>query len=58
MFRWKTLEATLACIGSVADGLLDTNDEESNEGVAKSFDLDYLFKEVVPKLLNMQGELM
>jgi hypothetical protein len=30
-------------------------DEESNEGVTESFDLENLFKEVVPNLLNSSG---
>jgi len=53
--RWKPLEAALACVGSVADALLDMRDEESDEGVAESFDLENLFKEVVPNLLNSSG---
>jgi hypothetical protein len=54
--RWKSLEAALACVGSVADTLLEMRDEESNEGVSESFDLEHLFKEVVPKLLNTSGK--
>jgi hypothetical protein len=52
---WKPLEAALACVGSVADALLDGDDEDNGE-LVKSFDLDQLFKEVVPTLLNSSGK--
>lgn len=53
---WKALEATLAAVGSVADSLLDMQDEEQATGIVESFDLDNLFKNVLPQLLNMTGE--
>lgn len=53
---WKALEATLAAVGSVADSLLDMQDEEQATGIVESFDFDNLFKNVLPQLLNMTGE--
>lgn len=45
----------MACVGSVADALLDMKDEVSQLDVTDGFDLDHLFKNVVPQLLNDSG---
>lgn len=50
---WKALEGCLAAVGAVADSLLDMLDEEKDSGIVESFDLDNLFKNVLPQLLNM-----
>jgi hypothetical protein len=47
----------LACVGAVADGLQELLEEERDEGLLPSFDLQTLFDNVVPQLLSMSGVL-
>lgn len=54
--RWKGLEASLACVGGVSEVLLEILEEEETQGGKKSFDLGFLFDEVIPKFLAAQGE--
>ncbi|GFZ49805.1 hypothetical protein JCM24511_07208 [Saitozyma sp. JCM 24511] len=49
---WKPLEAALALIGGVADDIRNILDEDVEKGSEKSFDVQYLFDQVVPGLLN------
>ncbi len=59
---WRILEATLASVGSVADSLLDMNEEQEMDEVVdlrqivEGFGLKRLFVEVIPQLARMQGE--
>lgn len=55
--RWKGTEAGLACVGGVAEVLLEQLELEETAGGAKSFDLGHLLMEVIPKYLAAQGEL-
>lgn len=54
---WKPLEAALALIGGVADDIRNILDEDVEKGSEKSFDVQYLFDQVVPGLLNQTGGL-
>lgn len=46
----------LACVGSVADSLLELTEEEATEGKSKSFNFDPIFNNVVPHLLTVSGQ--
>jgi hypothetical protein len=54
-FRWKSFEAVLSCVGSVADELLESGEDEISD-VLQHIDLTNLLTNVVPQLLVIAGE--
>ncbi|KAJ9105109.1 hypothetical protein QFC20_004396 [Naganishia adeliensis] len=50
--RWKAFEAVLSCIGSVADELLESGEEDMTE-VMQHINLDNMLSSVVPQLLSV-----
>lgn len=54
--RWKAFEAVLSCIGSVADELLESGEEDITE-VMQHINLDNMLSSVVPQLLRVSGKL-
>lgn len=54
--RWKPLEASLALVGGVSEVLLETLEEEESQGLQqKSFDLGFIFDQVIPGFLADKG---
>ncbi|OCF34393.1 hypothetical protein I316_03907 [Kwoniella heveanensis BCC8398] len=49
---WKLLESALALIGGVSDDLRNVLDEDEAAARAPSFDVQYLFDQVIPGLLG------
>ncbi|WVO14952.1 hypothetical protein L204_102593 [Cryptococcus depauperatus] len=49
---WKTLESILAILGGVGDDIRNALDEDKERGRPASFDVSYLFDQVVPGLLG------
>lgn len=55
-FRWKPLEASLALVGGVSEVLLETLEEEESQGLQqKSFNLGFIFDQVIPGFLTAKG---
>lgn len=54
--RWKAFEAVLSCIGSVADELLESGEDDVEE-VMQHINLDNMLTSVVPQLLGVSGKL-
>lgn len=54
--RWKGYEAVLFAIGSVAEGLLQYNQQEEKQGKTQPFDLSRLFHSAVLPFLHAHGQ--
>ena len=53
---WRSLEASLAVIGSQSDDVLACIEDESDSGREKPINIDYLLVEVIPSFLSLDGK--
>ncbi|ORY34633.1 armadillo-type protein [Naematelia encephala] len=53
---WKPLEAVLALLGGIADDIRNLLEENKAAQRPKSFDVQYLFDNVIPGLLDRSGD--
>ncbi|WWC92624.1 uncharacterized protein L201_007583 [Kwoniella dendrophila CBS 6074] len=49
---WKPLESALSLVGGVSDDLRDILDDDEADGKQPSFDVQFLFDQVIPGLLS------
>ena len=53
---WRSLEASLAVIGSQSEDVLTCIEDELDSGREKPINIDYLLVEVIPSFLSLDGE--
>ena len=53
---WRPLEACLACLGSISEGIIDYCNDEQSDGNSKPIDVEALLSDIIPQLLVLSGE--
>lgn len=53
---WRSLEASLAVIGSQSEDVLTCIEDELDSGREKPINIDYLLVEVIPSFLSLDGK--
>ena len=53
---WRPLEACLACLGSISEGIIDYCSDEQSDGNPKPIDIESLLSNIIPQLLVLSGE--